>query len=417
MTMPPEFKFSVAASYPDPMRRQIREGLDILETGTLNKRMEFNNNQICRLVAVDSHVNSDADLEKQLRERQWLNSTLNNFIYVMRNVSQLSPSVTDKENVILSEINDDDEKSLTLHCRLSKRKRGDMETSTPVNVRRERAVVMEEDDSPIGGLAIDTGNHTNGDSMNGTNEGLKTGISDEASNMLLTPPRVETSSQSNLRLALGARDLSDAALNTGLRRASSLPNLRNEIEENALFSNFPSRVVYDLNGARSRSLEDMMNNLSPWQNSDCTEHEDEQRPSPVRPEQSSNVAQNLRQEVLIIGSAASPTTLLMKATPHGPTPKRQLFISPESDFPRSRKVSIHEDGSPELRGKDITIPFPRRKLLIKRKVDGGSASSTNSGGRVVDDLTKTQIVDDLTKAPMREDVHLNLQAAIYFRWG
>ena len=45
----PEFKFEVVAAYTDPLRRQLAEGLLILEKGDLNRRCEYNNNFICRL--------------------------------------------------------------------------------------------------------------------------------------------------------------------------------------------------------------------------------------------------------------------------------------------------------------------------------------------------------------------------------
>ena len=45
----PEFKWSVLDKYKDALRRQLCEGLYILESGSLNEKLEFNRNIICRL--------------------------------------------------------------------------------------------------------------------------------------------------------------------------------------------------------------------------------------------------------------------------------------------------------------------------------------------------------------------------------
>ena len=42
----PEFEFKVIASYEDALRRQLCKELQILQSGTLNRKLEFNNNVI-----------------------------------------------------------------------------------------------------------------------------------------------------------------------------------------------------------------------------------------------------------------------------------------------------------------------------------------------------------------------------------
>ena len=43
----PEFKWKILDRYTDPLRRQLCEGIYILQAGTLNKKNEFDNNLIC----------------------------------------------------------------------------------------------------------------------------------------------------------------------------------------------------------------------------------------------------------------------------------------------------------------------------------------------------------------------------------
>ena len=45
----PEFSFKIIEQYPDPLRRQLSEAIHIIDKGTLNRRMEFNRNILCRL--------------------------------------------------------------------------------------------------------------------------------------------------------------------------------------------------------------------------------------------------------------------------------------------------------------------------------------------------------------------------------
>ena len=45
----PRFKFVVIGQYKDALRRQLGEALHIMDSGNLNRKMEFNQNEICRL--------------------------------------------------------------------------------------------------------------------------------------------------------------------------------------------------------------------------------------------------------------------------------------------------------------------------------------------------------------------------------
>ena len=45
----PEFEFQILEKYPDPLRRQLSEGLHILETGGLIRQNEFCQNKLSRI--------------------------------------------------------------------------------------------------------------------------------------------------------------------------------------------------------------------------------------------------------------------------------------------------------------------------------------------------------------------------------
>ena len=76
----PEFKWSVLDKYKDALRRQLCEGLYILESGSLNKNLEFNRNIICRLdVTMDTQW-SDKQLKLEMNDRRLYNIKLRCFV-------------------------------------------------------------------------------------------------------------------------------------------------------------------------------------------------------------------------------------------------------------------------------------------------------------------------------------------------
>ena len=76
----PEFEWKVLDAYPDALRRQLGEGLHILESGALNKKLEFNNNLICRMEVAKNNMLTDKDLQQELTKRRAHASRLTEFI-------------------------------------------------------------------------------------------------------------------------------------------------------------------------------------------------------------------------------------------------------------------------------------------------------------------------------------------------
>ena len=85
----PEFKWQVMDSYGDALRRQLSEGLHIMEAGALNKRLEFHNNIICRLRPSTSQDMSENELQKALEKKRVYHSKINKFIDVMSNMNSV----------------------------------------------------------------------------------------------------------------------------------------------------------------------------------------------------------------------------------------------------------------------------------------------------------------------------------------
>ena len=55
----PEFKFDIVESYGDPLRRQICEALNIKKIGTLNRKNEFNVNELCSFEMPEKMVDQE----------------------------------------------------------------------------------------------------------------------------------------------------------------------------------------------------------------------------------------------------------------------------------------------------------------------------------------------------------------------
>ena len=90
-TVAPTFSFKVLSNYSDALRRQLNEGLFIIDAGILNKRLEFNANVICRLTTTSQLPASDAHLKSELNQRLKMKNDLNCFVEVMSRVSNLKP--------------------------------------------------------------------------------------------------------------------------------------------------------------------------------------------------------------------------------------------------------------------------------------------------------------------------------------
>ena len=85
-TTAPVFEFRIVSAYSDPLRRQICEGIRILEAGTLNRRCEFNSNEICRMVADKNMRERELDVNKEVGERRRFEEKFCGFANVMSNL-------------------------------------------------------------------------------------------------------------------------------------------------------------------------------------------------------------------------------------------------------------------------------------------------------------------------------------------
>ena len=126
-TVCPEFKFKVATTFKDPLRRQIYEAVLIMEKGSLNRKHEFNLNELCSLVSNKHKPEREEEMMKEVTTKADTKMKMKNFVEIMSNV--IKPTNIPADNFTYSRIKQchkgADQLEPNKRCRI-------METSTPI---------------------------------------------------------------------------------------------------------------------------------------------------------------------------------------------------------------------------------------------------------------------------------------------
>ena len=228
----PEFEFSIVKHYKDPLRRQICEAIYIQEQGTLNRKTEFNVNELCRLETNKHWKDLETEVFKESESKATFISKMHNFVDVMKNVVDNAKKITDPLTCYRSK--------RPLKCLggvEKKSKTRKMECSTPTFAPNYRSqMVVLEDTSPILniGREIDTSCDSGKSSDAVIINKSPTNVSNEFAASKLTPVKQESSSVENLKLTTTATNWDRAAVRCGLiRRARSLPDI--SLKSNAFY--------------------------------------------------------------------------------------------------------------------------------------------------------------------------------------
>ena len=235
--------------------------MNIIESGNLNRKMEFNRNEICRLESRQRAWDVEEQIKHNMKERKEFEERLDNFINERSEINKFARDNCDDagkpQKKPITTSNDNYKKI----CRFLKRKR-EMETSTPVTKRREVALIGDEDESPIATMKSDSQSSERSSSLE--DDGVKqlnpTGVSDDMIKTHLTPPAIESSSMEDRRLYTTAKNLTTAAELVGvIRRSQSLPDVFNDHDQNQYWIRMstPKRIL-------RRTLSAYNIDLSPW---------------------------------------------------------------------------------------------------------------------------------------------------------
>ena len=383
----PEFQFEIISQYTDPLRRQLSEALYILKPGTLNKKMEFNSNEICRLLPSKNSWDLEKEMITDSRERGLFKKRIAEFISTKSGKGgQLNKCDAIAENLLKPVPNRKcNSRYLKNLPKPQPRKRIKllMDCSTPINVARRREEPNSPDDSPISAQNDRSGSHV-AEFISGPSELVPTGLSDNTNLLELTPKHPETSSRENRDLFLTSRCWSDAARHVGMiKKALSLPNVNVSLGENAFFkpygrSDMLNKSVDNIfmdhvvNPWSPEKVEQIKQSLFGGCGATRSEGSYKKKISPIRLDVLDEKQRNL------------------PATPGGTGTKRVLKISPSTPTAGHLKVAIVDEASPELKeapGRSRCLSFTAVERKIKKLHLGGEIL----GGRT---LSESSMMDD-----------------------
>ena len=263
-TQMPEFRFKIVESYKDPLRRQLSEALHILDTGGLNKRMEFNANFICRLESKKTPTEMENEARVLMSSKKLYSVHMSDFINVM------SAVLNCRQNDVSNQMYVSRSKRILADPPLGRIfKQARMEASTP-RFRGHRGYDLDTSCSPINKSSSSSEMNENSCDQPDLSTGKgSTKLSRELDTMALSRREKINSSQESRDFALLTRNWTFAAADAGVgRRSSSLPPYINRIRlnDNTFFKFNPNRVQEIISNTpdmkKASSVGDI--SLSPW---------------------------------------------------------------------------------------------------------------------------------------------------------
>ena len=376
----PTFKFEIVAQFSDPLRRQICEGLHILESGAMNKKHEFNSNVICRLQVPDNSLDTDANLNKLIESRRTYKEKLKGFVDVMTVASNvIFPRRGQERTTECTKLFNYRSNPVERMTDMGKRKRElePMDTSTPTSIRRE-VVLIPLEESPIEQQTSEQ--QSEEEASKDIETPKRAGISHELDSAALTPVKELSSETQGRNLLIGAVDLTNAAFmgnSVGEMLNETVPKER-KVKENSLFSPFDSRA------SSRESGESSVPSLSPWELSE--------EKSDVHVKETAAVLKE-QKPPLILGANATQDVLDSMAidvqSPKRPanmdvgTPKKRVRVTAcglLSASPNLRSTGTVGEKKKKMKKNKLAAKFPPRDQPLIREAflnsPGGSRLSS-----------------------------------------
>ena len=190
----PEFEYKILSCYPDALRRQLSEGLLIIEKGGLNRRNEFGQNNLCRMQVSKSDAEQEELSKEVMKEKKLYEEKIDNFCSVMKNVARLShyQNGTTHLNFRSSKKRTEAYQTDRPHTGVVKKLKMDASTPQDGRWRRQVDLLNLSETSPIMSEVVAKDESNGEDNSNSNAQGRcsisKTNISDEMDSTALTPP-------------------------------------------------------------------------------------------------------------------------------------------------------------------------------------------------------------------------------------
>ena len=356
---PPQFKFKVLDSFKDPLSRQLREALEIMNAGNLNQKTEFKINDLCRLVSEKTEKEKEKEVHSARLERNTLDQHLECFINVMRDVIYKEKERREKEtnshntfrlkNAGRKRREEEGAVGLREEGISSKKRR--MESSTPrfMNYRPQEEVSPEQI-SPIpretSPLLVDPDifeYDLSGADDEPSKMRKKTEVSNDVDRMGVTPRKADSSSTEKKKLFNTTKLIEGILRERGLtKRTVSENDITNESQENVFYGKMKKKRAPR---SRSLSLTSLVGELTinKW-NSSSSFEEGDIGSEPERIVLTGDACVNSTQTPANGGAGVNRSQ-----TPNGR--KRQLSPNELTPLGRMRKMSTEICNSPVLRMK------------------------------------------------------------------
>ena len=398
----PDFSFKTLETLPDPLQRQLAEALHIQERGGLNRRAEYNMNNLCRL----EPNFTDWEIEEKGRimasEKRGFQEKFANFKQVMSesgctrpysksltnisNPKKICRSLTRKKRAYhdMQHGQDQDQGK-----EAKKQKSFFFETSTPKAYRVSKEIIDSDQESPIGLMCAERSSDYNSSGGGDGSTGMvvkRTGISQEVDIKCEVQKRsFESKSLEIRRVLTTTMHWERAAIKNGiLKKSTSLPGSIDRLEDNYFFGGYQRQrslsesdiVAMDLDSC-SWSIDKEKEQVVAGEEILNVTGVRKENYNPKLEEESNQAAEDVMDEVENHNS--KPEEDIDQATEGGPlhrqfsrillntprsvleqrgadstmaAPKRLINVSPD-ERTRHRKISITMDdvGSPTLRKK------------------------------------------------------------------
>ena len=306
-----------------------------MEKGDLDKRCEYNSNEICRLAPVSSHREIEKEGKSIMARNGEMEGRYRDFVNVMSAVlNNKSPNTVPATNQKISSFRIKERKrpiamSGADGSPKAKLKRlSSYQTSTPMNRREPQPVIFSDQDTSVSNSSLTFSDW----SASATNRS-PTKVSLDMQRNQLTPPKPESKSLEIRKVLTTTLNWDNAAKTYGLIRSRSLPVI-NDLKENAFFIKFPSR--------RSRERSYSMSDIDALDLESCSWS--------IEKEGNQSMVSTVREESKQVPSTSGGLNGLCENSYM--TPKRKLDMSPETPMGLQGKLerfTVDQTASPTLR--------------------------------------------------------------------
>ena len=280
----PDFKFKILDQYSDALRRQICEAINISRIGTLNRKSEFNSNELCSLEVIHNTAEQERKWKDVFSSQKSHREKMKSFCDEMKKIKRVNidtvptPLTTNfsrsKNKRILSD-------QVSDYQSTPRKRQKRMDSSTPTHGKMAYRG-LDSSMSPIKDPGDSGSESIESDGGNSMNKGERTNISDEVTRECKVKSIISESESVEEKKLLNQTDiLTWVAKRRGLiPRSRSFPDLNTSWIATAFFKPYVYGVNTNINDKiRWRAHSTGSVDFTRWSNKDFSESMSEYKES------------------------------------------------------------------------------------------------------------------------------------------